>query len=398
MSTTAVDLKKYGVSAERGFLPGRDPPRKLPKEFRSLEHAVQEMPAWLHAGCWGPTFEKIRIPKVDLRNYSRHMQEAIFRDLNFATAAYIWELWRDEKPRLIIPANIAVPLVAFADALGRHPCLAYTSYASYNWYRLDPSGPIEYRNLGLIRTFYGGLDESGFILPHVNIEARAGQAIDGGIHAKNAAQKGDVELCRDELWRILIALTAIVDTLKALAKNCDPYIYKERVRPFIFGTKEHSDKEIRKGIIYRGVEKYKGKPQVYRGETGAQSVIFPFLDAIMGIVHDATDELSVHLREMREYMQVEHRALLELVEKGASIRALALQHPELTEVYNACIKQMVAFRIQHYRFAKAYIFNQPSKRGEHANPHNVGTGGTKFDKSLYRHILDTRHALIKSAA
>ena len=59
-----------------------------------------------------------------------------------------------------------------------------------------------------------------------------------------------------------------------MPEKCDPYIYYHRVRPFIFGTKDNPD--LRNGLIYEN--QFNNKPQFFRGETGAQSSIMPFLD------------------------------------------------------------------------------------------------------------------------
>ena len=70
-------------------------------------------------------------------------------------------------------------------------------------------------------------------------------------------------------------------TMNRMPEGCDPYIYYHRVRPYIHGWK--NNQALPQGLIYEGVEAYGGKPQQFRGETGAQSAIVPTMDALFNI-------------------------------------------------------------------------------------------------------------------
>src|SRR5437899_295207 len=129
-------------------------------------------------------------------------------------------------------------------------------------------------------------------------------------------------------------------TLRRMPERCDPYIYYNRVRPYIHGWKDNPT--LPRGVVYDGVEDFQGATQHFRGETGAQSSIIPALDAAFGVSH-AEDPLRQYLAEMRDYMPPKHRAFIETVEglNDASGKALLYgyvrerreRHPKLWEAF-----------------------------------------------------------------
>ena len=138
-------------------------------------------------------------------------------------------------------------------------------------------------------------------------------------------------------------------------------------------------------MIYEGVEEYKGKPQLFRGETGAQSSIVPALDALLGVTH-SNDPLREYLDEMRIYMPSEHRGLLagldKFLEEGPKNKVV-----EHETFVNEIIGEVHQFRNKHLEYAKDYIFDQALKKQSNSNI--VGTGGTPFMKYLDKHLQET---------
>ena len=102
-----------------------------------------------------------------------------------------------------------------------------------------------------------------------------------------------------------------------MPEKCDPYVYYHRVRPFIFGSKDNPD--LKSGLKYEG--EFKGKPQFFRGETGAQSSIIPSLDAALGVKH-SNDSLRHYLNEMRDYMPPKHNQFIKNLESKSNTRDL----------------------------------------------------------------------------
>jgi len=174
-----------------------------------------------------------------------------------------------------------------------------------------------------------------------------------------------------------------------MPERCDPYIYFRRVRPYIHGWANQPS--IPAGILYEGVEEYAGKPQKFRGETGAQSSIVPALDAVLGLSH-AEDMLRSYLNEMRDYMPLKHRAFIEALEAGPSVRDYCLRHskahPRLRDLYNAAIDELCRFRSTHLEYAQSYINKQ--SREDARNPNAIGTGGTPFIPYLTKHRNETK--------
>jgi indoleamine 2,3-dioxygenase len=160
------------------------------------------------------------------------------------------------------------------------------------------------------------------------------------------------------------------------------------VRPYIHGWKNNPS--LHDGVAYEGVEAYGGRPQRFRGETGAQSSIVPALDAFLCIAH-AEDPLRAYLGEMRDYMPPPHRAFIEAIEAGPSLRpfvaAAGATDTALRAAYDSCIGHIQRFRSVHLEVAASYIARQAQTGG--ANPNAVGTGGTPFMEYLKKHRDET---------
>jgi len=385
MPEASTDLKRFDVSEPRGFLPERDPERALPAPLALWQELASELPKRLAA-------QRVRVavrtlPRFELGALRSPAEErAAMRVLSFVGHAFVWEGAAPE-PRL--PAHLAAPWCALATKLGRPPILSYGSYALDNWRRFDPQGPLRVENLAILQNFLGGQDEDWFILIHVEIEALAARALYAALPALAAARAGDAAQLGARLEEVAGALEAMLATLRRMPERCDPYIYFHRVRPFIHGWKNHP--ALPSGVSYEGAADFAGA-QLLRGETGAQSTIVPVLDALLGVEH-APDPLRAYLDEMRAYMPPGHRAFLAHIEAAGSVRSAVRDgrgaHPELAEIYDACLHWLEAFRTLHLDYAARYIHTQA---GGGANPSDVGTGGTPFMKYLAKHRDETaRH-------
>ena len=171
------------------------------------------------------------------------------------------------------------------------------------------------------------------------IENAAKDAVTAAYEISKLKSNKDKKL-DDGLRRIIISLREVNDIFSRMPEKCDPYVYYHRVRPFIFGTKDNPD--LKKGLVYEN--QFNNKPQFFRGETGAQSSIMPFLDGALGIYH-TKDHLRHYLNEMRDYMPPEHRSMIEEVENISKAKELIDDSKSLTNKYNKCLEEIRKFRL-----------------------------------------------------
>jgi indoleamine 2,3-dioxygenase len=364
--TDPLDLANYGISEQRGFLCPYDAASvTLPEQFDLVVEAASSLPRTLPTGQVRQHLE--RLPELDLSDFCSQAPEAEIRTAfvryTFMVQAYVWG---EPVPPPRLPRALALPIWTLARRLGQKPLLTYSAYVLDNWDRLDRSRPISLENLHMVQNFLGGQDEAWFVLVHVAIEARAR-------HDAPATERALVEI--GSLWD---DLNSIFDRMP---ERCDPYIYFQRVRPYIHGWKDNP--VMQTGLIYEGVDETGGSPQVFRGQTGAQSSIVPTMDALFGIDH-AEDPLRVFLDELHAYRPPAHRAFIDRVRALSRLREFAASGgPTLRDAYNGCVSRIARFRTRHLEYAASYIEHQA--RTSPGNDTARGTGGTPFMQYLRKH-------------
>ncbi len=386
---TSVPVRSHPIAPERGFLPPEDPLRRLPPAYEQWEELAHELPKLLVARQVRARLEALPVLPTDALTAEAELERAMLL-LSFLGHAYIWG---EAPPARALPAGVAVPWHHVAARLGRPPVLSYQSYVLTNWRRLDPDGPIALGNIVTLQNFAGGIDEEWFILVHVHLEAVAGRALAAIGPAQEAVVAGDAAALATHLRAMAEGLDAMTRVLERMPERCDPYIYYHRVRPYVNGWKNNP--ALPDGIVYEGVADYGGRPQQFRGGSGAQTAIIPAIDAALGIDH-ADDPLRPYLLEMRAYMTPAQRAFIEAVEAGPSVRAYVLAHhrahPELREAYNTCVLALQRFRQRHLEYAALYVQRQAQRQA--GNSTEIGTGGTPFMPFLKKHRDETRRHLI----
>ncbi len=376
-------IADYGITEEFGYLPAHDPAQSLSAGNEEWDQFGKDLPKLL----MGTNFRKRvqALPKfnIDKLNGEAEIQRAMLV-LSYIGQAYQWS---DNEAATVMPQVLAKPWYEVGKLVGRPPILSYQSYASDNWRRFDKAGPIECGNIGLLQCFLGGQDEEWFILIHIDIEKKAGKALKAIEEAQAAVVAQDAEKVEAALIKMRAALSAMYEVLGRMPERCDPYIYFHRVRPYIFGWRNNPS--LPDGVVYEGVDEYKGVGQKFRGETGAQSAIIPAMDGVLGIEHER-DELREYLMEMRTYMPPKHVAFIQAVEAGPSVRnfVTTIKKSSLTQVFNDCIELVANFRAMHLQYAGTYIHAQA--QATPGNPSAVGTGGTPFMIYLRKHRDETK--------
>ena len=358
------------------------------KSLLNITEIANELPKLLLTNNVQNKINKLKVNELSidvlLKNKSEKEINLAMSHLSFIAHAF---MWGGNKPEKILPEVISKPWVKLSKYLGRPPILSYASYCLDNWYKLNQKEPISLDNVALINNFLGGVDEDWFVTIHVCIEDAAGDAIDAAYKLSKLNESNDVDDFNTNLKKILTSLKNVNNIFSKMPEKCDPYIYYHRVRPYIFGTKDNPD--LKKGLIYEN--QFNNKPQFYRGETGAQSSIIPFLDGALGICH-SNDNLRHYLNEMRDYMPPKHRKMIEDVEKRSKAKDLISQSKKLMNVYNNCLEEIRKFRAMHLEYAATYIHKQAQVRNTFGTGGSTirGTGGTPFMKYLKKHRDETQ--------
>jgi indoleamine 2,3-dioxygenase len=384
---SAVRLVDFGLSEEFGYLPHYDPAQTLSRGNEEWDEFALDIPKLLMGSDFRKRVKELKPFDISALKGEPDVQRAMMI-LSYIGQSYQWS---DNEPAHTLPKNLALPWYQVGKLIGRPPILSYQSYANDNWRRLDAKGPVECGNIALLQCFLGGQDEEWFILIHIDIEKKAGKALKAIEDAQAAVVKDDADALEEALENLRASLTAMYQVLCRMPEKCDPYIYFHRVRPYIFGWRNNPS--LPNGVIYEGVDEYKGVGQTFRGETGAQSAIIPAMDAVLGIDHE-NDVLREYLMEMRTYMPPKHVAFIEAVERGPSVREMVkkVNRRTLTSLFNTCVEIVGDFRAKHLEYAGTYIHAQA--QATPGNPSAVGTGGTPFMVYLRKHRDETRAQLI----
>ena len=360
---------------EKGFIP-QEICTHLPNVFEDVEEISSSLHKILANNQISNVVNEINQEK-DISSLSTSQLERAMLLYSYIGHAY---MWGKEDIDDIIPKNIAITWYKISEKLQRPPILSYASYALNNWSLLDESKPLTVENIKILQNFLSGVDEDWFIMIHVAIEHEAKNIL-GSL--KKYFLDEDTE--KGNLEDALVSIKEINKIMNRMPEKCDPYIYYNRVRPYIFGWKNNP--ATPQGVIYEGVEEYKGKPQLFRGETGAQSSIVPALDALLGVTH-SNDPLREYLDEMRLYMPKDHRELLNNLDEWSENNRNNLDiDKDSVMIINDLIDEVHAFRAKHLEYARVYIFEQSLTNNSNSNI--VGTGGTPFMKYLDKHLQET---------
>nr|WP_166176652.1 indoleamine 2,3-dioxygenase [Altererythrobacter segetis] len=386
-----MQLSDYGLSRTRGFLSHYEIDEiALPSQFAGVKQASDELSDLLTSGRVRHWLEQLADP--GLEDWARETAEEQVRTAmvhySFLVQAYVWG---EPEPPKHLPTNLACPIVALADRLGQAPLLPYSAYVLDNWSRLDKAGPITLENIRMVQNFLGGADENWFVMVHVAIEAEAGVLLDNAVQLVAAANAGDAA----EAERLLVEMHAAWERVYAhfarMPERCDPYIYFQRVRPYIHGWANNP--ALGEGLVYEGVDRFEARPQAYRGQTGSQSSIVPAMDALFGVGH-SDDPLKRFLDELHHYRPVPHRRFVEDLAAKSTLREFVAgsASQNLKDAFNACIEQVARFRTRHLEYAASYINKQMASNP--GNDPDVGTGGTPFMKYLKKHRDENRAQVI----
>ena len=349
--------------ATRGFLPQRDPAQRFPggSPYTMLDEIGSSLPQRLNDPGYRAWCETLTIPEWSepVTSDTLPFLRLYYVRSGFLASGYVNQRGVSETHRL--PASLARPLCHACALLGRPPILSYDGYALYNWYRIDPQGPIALGNIDTVQNFVSLYDEHWFILVHVEIEALAARSLAAILSLLESGRLADARCVNAAIRTITENVHAMSVVLRRIPERMSPALYFSEFRPYI---------RFFEDVVYEGVA---DTIVSHRGETGAQSSVIPALVAFFKIVHEPS-ALTRHVADMRRYMPARHRALLERLDTAPDPRAVA--DPP---AFNAAMEAIAEFRSVHYGWAQQYI-------AEHVDDPR-GTGGTPF-MSWLRQLID----------
>jgi indoleamine 2,3-dioxygenase len=356
--------------ATRGFLPQHDPARAFPlgSRYAMLDELGTRLPEHLQDLDFRRHAERLSIPEWSepVTPDTLPLLRLYYVRVGFLASGYVNQLRMPPTDRL--PESLARPLCRACALLGRPPILSYDGYALYNWYRIDPGGPIALGNIDTLQNFVSLYDEHWFILVHVEIEALAAKSLAAILSLLDVPQleKGgwtDPASVNAAIRTITQNLHAMTAVLRRIPERMSPDLYFKEFRPYI---------RFFENVHYEGVS----HPTVnHRGETGAQSSVIPALVSFFKIRHEPS-ALTRHVADMRTYMPESHRRLLDRLDRAPDPRPVA--EPV---VFNAAMEAIAEFRSVHHGWARQYIAERVD------DPR--GTGGTPFMSWLQQLIDET---------
>jgi indoleamine 2,3-dioxygenase len=350
--------------ATRGFLPQRDPARAFPpgSRYAVLDDLGTRLPELLLDPAFRYQAERWSIPEWNdpVTPTTLPLLRLYYVRVGFLASGYVNQISAPPTHRL--PASLARPLCRVAELLERPPMLSYDGYALYNWYRIDPHGPVVLGNIDTLQNFVALYDEHWFILVHIEIEALAARSL-AAILALEGSGWTDRACVNTAIRNITQNVHAMSAVLRRIPERMSPALYFKEFRPYI---------RFFENVQYEGV----AHPAVnHRGETGAQSSVIPALVAFFKIPHEPS-ALTRHVADMRTYMPLSHRQLLERLDRAPDPRPLA--EPG---AFNAAMEAIAEFRGVHHGWARQYIAERVD------DPR--GTGGTPFMSWLQQLIDET---------
>lgn len=377
---------------DRGFLPPTDPKTTfafdLAPKLWEIEAVGEALPMLLRTGGLAKRLKTMPlVSESEVRTLPKRDAKLLSVRLRFIKHGYVWERWQEKIIRQSLPPNLAVPSLALAERFGSCPALTYDDYASNNWKRKDPGGPIEPENLKLIQNFLGGDSEEWFVVIHIAIELAAAPIAFAAWDIGRAICERDVrgiELCLESIRSSLGEINVL---MRRMPEHCDTAEYFNSVRPYLYGWKDPNI--FPDGMLYQTDHSGKGVYLRVPGETGAQSRIIPCLDRVLGVTHEPSN-LSEHLHEMLNYCTPEKQRnfVLAFEQRPALSEKIIRQYGAEVEVlYWECRKLLAEFRAVHFYYSLEYIQKQ-ARLVKHPFG-DKATGGSPYVDSLWKHLSET---------
>ncbi|CAG7989456.1 unnamed protein product [Penicillium salamii] len=359
----------YGIAPGYGFLPAELPLEVLPDPYYAKwEKLVQNLQALVLSKGLRSMVDRLPILSTCHLQTDAEWRRA-YVVLVFILHGYVWS---GNQPEERIPPQITVPLFEVCERLEVPPVATYAGVCLWNYRPIFPDQPADtLDNLACLQTFTGSLDEQWFFLVSVAMEARGADAIPLMTEAITAARQGDSLTVTARLQCLAQIIDETSSLLQRMYENCDPYVFYNRIRPYLAGSKNMSDAGLPNGLLYD--DGHNPEYRQYGGGSNAQSSLIQFFDIVLGIEHrptgtsrddkDKPDTKSRNnfIRDMRTYMPGPHRRFLEDIESVSNIRAFVEARKSdsaLCIAYDACLAMLRVLRDKHITMVSRYIIVQ----------------------------------------
>jgi indoleamine 2,3-dioxygenase len=400
-------LRKYDLSADRGFLPVEDPIDSLPARYESWSEpqTLRELILSDKVRDRVRALPPLHVPDNESRAVLRRLHSLIAL---IAHAYLVGDATREGWESSVLhefPAPLAQAFVRVSELIDHVPIITHADTVLWNWKRKDKSSSrLETDNLELLIGQLKSPSESWFFLITTELEWRGARAVNAILrccalptrvleHAVTEAAA--CETLSSELVTLSGVLVELVGTLQRMRDQCVPNVFYREVRPYVTGWERGSSRHPH-GVIFRGC--YHDEPQFLYGGSAAQSALVQLLDSFFGVQHEAP-----YLLHMRLHMPAEHRhlvndvaalavsaaprhfvaslrarsppALAALAAAESSLSLLSESAQRVLVLWDRCITTLREFRSEHLKIATLYIVQQAHKE---TTAGLKGTGGTEL--------------------
>ena len=371
-----MELEKYNISVERGFLPIADPLLCLPEAFRAWEEVGACLSNMVRTKQVRSTVERLpNFPLDKLKQEAEWWRAHTL--LTFIAHAYVW-CEGDEGVASMLPEVLAVPWCAIAQHLSMPPIMTHATAVVYNWCRCNSSEGLNRNNLSSFFSFTGTRDEEWFYIDTVLVEmAAVGGICEIPAILRNCVTSRNIELVKN-LHNVQQSIKAMQEAVYNMRDKCDPTVFYSNIRTFHAGWKNND--VLPDGLLYKGVSDY---PLQYPGGNAGQSSTIATFDVLLGVVH--TGQVKEFFTTQRDHMILQHRLFLQELEARVQLRDYVKSSGDdnLISSFNSTVDGLVNLRNEHIKLVSLYIVIQKGKvAGGQASLETKGTGGTGFMQFL----------------
>ena len=376
----------FKVSREHGFLPINEPLITLPDKYLEVQTIIDNLSIYLTNIDVDDIFQHI----TSLKNYDDMLREetdinllaALYRSYCFLSSGYLLypsyvsfvKTGQYGPGRDRLPVQLSMPILYLAFKLNVYPWLEYSyGYSLGNYVKKDTTKGLDVENLKMACHFSGTSDETGFIMCHVDINQHSPNLIGA---CDNLLENMSVS----SLEQVVNVLCDINTSRRKMweVSRCNHY---NDFRVYIMGIKGNKD-IFPNGVIYEP----EVEPRYYRGQSGSQDTIIPFLDSFFRVCdHYPKNELTSFLIDMRSYRPAPFRELVSWVEVNCVDLINNLLEKDVDGMICSYLyqiyRQIYEFRNGHWQFVQKYIMANTA--------YPVATGGTPITSWLPNQIMAT---------